>query len=270
MPSPLRLQTVAPAALLVSICLACAGAPEQSFTSASAGATSDDPASSGGESGPSESSTTTADPTQGSEDSGDPQSCCAPHDAPGCDEPDVRACVCGLDAVCCVSSWDDNCVTRAMIDCEGCGPGGGEAHGDTTMGVGDGTGTTSAGESSTAESDDGDSDGAGGSTGTTSEEGACCAATEGVAGCADETIEQCVCAMDQFCCNEHWDYLCVQEAASACAADCSDDCCETHEEPGCLQHSVTMCVCDFDPFCCNNEWDPQCLDEAMDSCGLRC
>lgn len=258
------------AALLGSICVACAGSPEQSFASASVGVTQGSDTSSGSESG--ENGPGSAEATGAAEDTGDPQSCCEPHDEPGCDEPDLRACVCGLDAICCVSQWDANCVTMAMIDCGGCMPGGAEAHGDTTMAVVDGTDTTAATSSEGEESDGGDSEGdtAGTTTGAMGDEGACCSVTEGISGCADETIEQCVCAMDQFCCNNHWDYLCVQEAASMCAADCTDDCCDTHPEPGCLQHSVTMCVCDFDEYCCNVEWDQQCLNEAMQSCDLQC
>lgn len=50
---------------------------------------------------------------------------------PGTDDPDVEGCVCGIDAFCCESAWDDICVTIATLACEAacdsiptCGSGG--------------------------------------------------------------------------------------------------------------------------------------------------
>ncbi|MFH1529378.1 MAG: hypothetical protein ABIK09_01445 [Pseudomonadota bacterium] len=43
--------------------------------------------------------------------------CCAPHDAPGCDDPDVVACVCSFDPFCCEATWDGICVDEAANQC---------------------------------------------------------------------------------------------------------------------------------------------------------
>lgn len=36
--------------------------------------------------------------------------CCVEHQEPGCDDPDVMACVCEQDAFCCDTAWDGLCV----------------------------------------------------------------------------------------------------------------------------------------------------------------
>jgi hypothetical protein len=144
-------------------------------------------------------------------------------------------------------------------------------HGETSVTAGsDESGPTD--ESSTSDDGDAESDGESGdaTTGDPGGKGACCTITPGEAGCPDTAIESCVCELDEYCCNNQWDYLCVQQAATPCGSACMDDCCETHDHPGCLQSAVTMCVCDFDDFCCNQEWDQQCLDEAMQQCDLAC
>ncbi|MEX1367282.1 MAG: hypothetical protein AB1Z98_29415 [Nannocystaceae bacterium] len=53
------------------------------------------------------------------------------------------------------------------------------------------------------------------------EPGDCCTATPGAAGCLDAAIEACVCAGDDYCCNNTWDSLCVDEVQSF---GCSDVC----------------------------------------------
>lgn len=54
------------------------------------------------------------------------ESCCEPHDSPGCDDPNVQACVCELDAYCCETAWDEICVDEVGGEgcgsCEGCIP----------------------------------------------------------------------------------------------------------------------------------------------------
>jgi hypothetical protein len=39
-------------------------------------------------------------------------------------------------------------------------------------------------------------------------------------GCQNDTVEACVCALDDFCCNTEWDGICVDEAINECGADC--------------------------------------------------
>ena len=43
--------------------------------------------------------------------------CCEAHDAPGCNEPQVQACVCQSDATCCVLLWDGVCASAAQDEC---------------------------------------------------------------------------------------------------------------------------------------------------------
>ena len=40
-------------------------------------------------------------------------SCCTPHDSPGCLDPEVEACVCGMDPFCCNNNWDGLCASEA-------------------------------------------------------------------------------------------------------------------------------------------------------------
>ncbi len=53
---------------------------------------------------------------------GEVDSCCAPNDLPGCSDPDLEACVCDADPLCCGAEdgvWDAVCVDQA-ITCGGC------------------------------------------------------------------------------------------------------------------------------------------------------
>jgi len=40
--------------------------------------------------------------------------CCVPHTTPGCDNPEVEACVCALDPWCCEEFWNEWCVLEVM------------------------------------------------------------------------------------------------------------------------------------------------------------
>jgi hypothetical protein len=46
-------------------------------------------------------------------------SCCEAQATAGCAEPDVEACVCAIDRLCCAGAWDERCVE--LVDLEGCG-----------------------------------------------------------------------------------------------------------------------------------------------------
>jgi hypothetical protein len=50
----------------------------------------------------------------------DPLACCLPAESPGCGDPTVQACVCGLDTYCCSTAWDAQCVETAMLFCYSC------------------------------------------------------------------------------------------------------------------------------------------------------
>lgn len=113
---------------------------------------------------------------QGGQPTGD--ACCFASPSPGCSgDAIVEQCVCSQDDYCCTTEWDDQCVGE--VDEFGCGFCGGSDPG----GFGG--------------SDPGD-------------EGQCCMPTGGP-GCGDPSIEQCLCAIDDYCCSTDWDDQCVAE-----------------------------------------------------------
>lgn len=144
--------------------------------------------------------------------------CCADNNTPGCEDPAVEACVCGMDAYCCDTEWDDICAGLAAGDCEACGPPNEDcctvqaSPGCTDMGIQTCVcgqdpyccntqwdavcvglvGTTLCGASCMP--DDAD--------------GPCCSAN-GTPGCEVNTVESCVCTSDPFCCDTEWDAMCV-------------------------------------------------------------
>ena len=80
-----------------------------------------------------------------------------------------------------------------------------------------------------------------------------------------------VCAQDSFCCNDHWDQLCVDGAKNICGTTCSS-CAHSPDATGpALGRSCSQCVadvCNRDPWCCTNTWDGVCVSEAS-ACGFR-
>ena len=44
--------------------------------------------------------------------------CCEEHGEPGCELPEIEACVCALDNFCCIVEWDDICAENAVEDCD--------------------------------------------------------------------------------------------------------------------------------------------------------
>jgi hypothetical protein len=173
---------------------------------------------------------------------GDTQDCCAPHSGPGCDDPDLAACVCEEEAFCCAFAWDEGCVDLAE-QCGGCGAG---------------TGST-------------------GSTGETTGGDPVCCEGSAMPGCAEDlALEACVCGLDPFCCDTQWDDQCVQEAIRQCGAMCdggmgSEACCSPSGSPGCPEDlALEACVCALDAFCCDQQWDGMCVQSAQNDCGLVC
>ncbi len=104
--------------------------------------------------------------------------------------------------------------------------------------------------------------------------GSCCEVQLGP-GCEDIEVQLCVCELDDFCCEGHWDSLCVDLAVDLECIQCEEDppgkqasCCEESTVPGCLEVELEACVCELDPFCCNVEWDFVCVDHVEDfECG---
>jgi len=105
--------------------------------------------------------------------------CCAAYDEPGCYDASIEACVCALDPYCCDNQWDEACVLQAGSECGG-------PCGEAEQLV----------------------------------PGDCCEAnTDGNAGCYDAPTQDCVCAMDPYCCLTTWDELCVDLVVDyACGA----------------------------------------------------
>lgn len=183
--------------------------------------------------------------------------CCTPNGGTGCGDAMIESCVCESDAYCCDTEWDDICVGE--VDSFGCGDCGG------------GGGTTDPDPDPT---DAGGTDDGGGGGG-----GECCVpSTE--PGCADPTVESCVCAEDSYCCATAWDDICVGEVDSFGCGTCGGagddagaddgavdvgDCCDAHAA-GCSDPTIEACVCAEDAYCCETEWDGICIGE-VDSLG---
>lgn len=206
------------------------------------------------------------DPSAGDEGGG-VGDCCGAHAGTGCSAPTVESCVCAEDSYCCDTAWDDICAGEVdSLGCGDCGGGGGTDDGGTT----DGGGTTD---------DGGVSDGGGG--------GDCCTATA-EPGCADATIESCVCAEDNYCCATAWDDICVGEVDSLGCGMCggattdpgttddggatdvggtdgggASECCVAQAGTGCAADAeLESCVCAGDSWCCDVEWDDICAGEV--------
>ena len=124
--------------------------------------------------------------------------------------------------------------------------------------------------------------------------GLCCSATTSP-GCADSTVEACVCAADDYCCQTAWDETCVSlveaEACGSCGGQggggappattssaattgggAASACCMPRNEPGCPSDAAVQdCVCALDAYCCAIEWDDLCVDQitsfACGTCG---
>ncbi|MBI4718969.1 MAG: hypothetical protein HY763_14275 [Planctomycetes bacterium] len=104
-------------------------------------------------------------------------------------------------------------------------------------------------------------------------------------GCHDPAVPdvcQRTCAVDRFCCDTQWDFVCVTKADGiahgfpACGPSAAGSCLVPQASPGCLdepcitQPPQTICqvVCEADPFCCLTQWDAVCVDQVGDGCGV--
>lgn len=187
------------------------------------------PAPTTSEPAPSASGTTTSGATTAVADAAAPESSSAAVTAPGvcCDtsEPagcaDVRSCVCNdWQQQDCCSQWSTFCEVTAEQKC-------GAAPGCADL------------PATSSTSGDGGAD-----------KGACCTAHD-TPGCADPSIEQCICGLLPDCCTLKWDATCVQLVN------------EKHCESG-----VRTCVCDTwqQGTCCTTEWTSFCQTVAEEKC----
>jgi hypothetical protein len=96
-----------------------------------------------------------------------------------------------------------------------------------------------------------------------------CFAAHTSPGCNNEVCCSAVCAIDPFCCDDHWDNLCADEAneiCTSCGGAGAGSCFTPHSNTSCNSASCCDSVCAIDPFCCNVEWDNQCVNEANRLC----
>jgi hypothetical protein len=126
------------------------------------------------------------------------ESCCVPHEEPGCNDPKIEQCVCERDAWCCTpnsvaDAWDATCARWADECGAGCFTGTG----------GNGSGGRGAG---------GNASGGGGNPGS-------CCFESSAPGCGEPRVEACVCKQDPYCCDQKWDSRCVVETEQ-CGSDC--------------------------------------------------
>ncbi|MEM6293180.1 MAG: hypothetical protein AAGA54_18035 [Myxococcota bacterium] len=99
--------------------------------------------------------------------------------------------------------------------------------------------------------------------------GDCCVEGNGP-GCESLTVEDCVCAVDPFCCADAWDAQCVADVFLFECGSCpgTSSCCAADGTPGCADADVQQCVCGQDPACCIDGWDFQCVQEVeLFGCG---
>ncbi len=160
------------------------------------------------------------------------------------DDEDCKSCP-GDCGECC---GNDSCEALYGEDCETCAADCGEcpdACGDDACGEGESCGNCPA--------DCGEC------------EGSCCI-PNATPGCQDQLVQECVCAVDQFCCLVSWDELCAGEADEC--GSCNGDCCKNHPGPGCMDEEIEACICAADAFCCDVAWDGLCVAEVSDlECG---
>lgn len=155
--------------------------------------------------------------------------CCMDTNMPGCEDPDVTACMCAIDAFCCDNEWDNQCATQAQAMC-GLDCGGGPTDHDCCITGGAGC----------------DDD-----------------AVEACVCAADSFC--CETEWDAMCVSKVGSELC---AASCDPDDFDGPCCETNESGGCEVNAIEMCVCEMDAACCSTAWDQFCVDEISSfGCG---
>ena len=186
--------------------------------------------------------------------------CCQANGTPGCEDPEIQACVCEMDDYCCNVQWDSICADAVEgLDCGQCQqPGCGDGWcafnedcqscpGDCGKCCGNGQCEDQYGEScNTCPTDCGACPG----------EDSCCLVHDSP-GCADPDIEQCVCANNPICCFFFWDESCTQMAQDC--GSCDGDCCQANESPGCEDPDVMQCVCAQVPECCVKPWESYCV-----------
>ncbi|MEM7229328.1 MAG: hypothetical protein AAF432_11000, partial [Planctomycetota bacterium] len=112
--------------------------------------------------------------------------CAIANGTPGCD--DLMCCelICGMDAFCCDTTWDDVCAAAAIAECGVVVP----PPADCGAGAGG------------------------------------CFTNNGTPGCDDVTCCDLICTADEFCCSTGWDQICADSALANCdMGDVPGGCC---------------------------------------------
>ncbi len=83
-----------------------------------------------------------------------------------------------------------------------------------------------------------------------------------------DTCAAAVCAVDDWCCTEDWDDICVGLADDECSNICSGgdpcaaDICSASGPRLSTCDACTAAICADDAFCCDVDWDSACVDQA--------
>ncbi|MBK8237755.1 MAG: hypothetical protein IPK74_19665 [Deltaproteobacteria bacterium] len=86
-----------------------------------------------------------------------------------------------------------------------------------------------------------------------------------------------ICNLDDFCCSNSWDDVCVGHVEENCAGGCGGggggNCHDQCEAGAAMNASCSACVssiCAADPFCCQTSWDDTCVSEVDTFCDGQC
>lgn len=132
---------------------------------------------------------------------------CGPKDWPGCPGCACESCVCGIDPYCCEVSWDSLCADECTGECDG-GP-----CTDSASAAPPGWWNVACAPGSTTK--DGVCYAPGCLEAWNAETCATGCEARSIAGCDGCPCQAEVCALDSFCCEIAWDYICVDECAAA-------------------------------------------------------
>ena len=207
--------------------------------------------------------------------------CCQRHDEPGCQDPEVEACICDVMPECCTDGWSEACIVEGVdlgcMECTGREPGADDGKDDGNAD----DGNADDGSADDGNADDGNADDGTGGDPPDGPKGGCCE-VNATPGCTDAAVESCVCGADAYCCDTEWDDVCVglvdSESCGMCGGAPGDDddddaapagtCCTAVDTPGCSDQAIESCVCENDAFCCDFAWDEFCVEIVeAESCG---
>jgi hypothetical protein len=163
-------------------------------------------------------------------------SCCGDTKMPGCGDAAVEACLCDVDAYCCLVQWDESCAAKAMeLGCSSCDAGANAVTDCCTPHP-----SASCDDATVAE----------------------CVCNGGDEHCCEEAWDElCVEEVQTFGCG-----VCAGEDDGGVDPLAPSDCCVAANVPSCGDPDVTECVCEYDAYCCQIAWDGVCVD-AVDASG---